>query len=429
MELEQRLIRHILEPFGPLVQSAGISVYNQNVTLQQIKLDTGLKAAQVRQALIVLIHHNLVEFHEAKYKFDLINAFYRLLFPHFVFRCIQMLGQLAGDILLNVLQNGRMNLEDFDKECREVVDLLLEKKFLKVVSDKEHDSPKKVKTEAKQVCQGNFEKLFIIVRDNLITNYTKRKHGESGSELVKTILNANANSPLWYDNTVTYPISIVQIRQEFPKEVKLLVEYDEKTVRKDEISEYLHSLCNGFVRKADQHKYQIDLSKAREDICLEYIRQSIVGKLGSLSMRVFNILLKESFLEEKQVAKKSMIGVKEVRAVLFSLFKNKFIQLQQVPKSADHAPNRSIFLWTVDINQTKSSFIDFLKKSLVNLSDRIKFEKENDSLAYERMSVSEENLTKNELSLVQNLRLRLERLEYEYLRLIEFWSVFIPVQK
>ena len=429
MELEQRLIRHILEPFGPLVQSAGISVYNQNVTLQQIKLDTGLKAAQVRQALIVLIHHNLVEFHEAKYKFDLINAFYRLLFPHFVFRCIQMLGQLAGDILLNVLQNGRMNLEDFDKECREVVDLLLEKKFLKVVSDKEHDSPKKVKTEAKQVCQGNFEKLFIIVRDNLITNYTKRKHGESGSELVKTILNANANSPLWYDNTVTYPISIVQIRQEFPKEVKLLVEYDEKTVRKDEISEYLHSLCNGFVRKADQHKYQIDLSKAREDICLEYIRQSIVGKLGSLSMRVFNILLKESFLEEKQVAKKSMIGVKEVRAVLFSLFKNKFIQLQQVPKSADHAPNRSIFLWTVDINQTKSSFIDFLKKSLVNLSDRIKFEKENDSLAYERMSVSEENLTKNELSLVQNLRLRLERLEYEYLRLIEFWSVFIPVRK
>ena len=70
-------------------------------------------------------------------------------------------------------------------------------------------------------------------------------------------------------------------------------------------------------------------------------------RFGDEACRVFRLLLLKRQLEQKQVADSAMLPVKETRELLYRMFKEEYLELQEVAKTADHAPSRTFFLWRV----------------------------------------------------------------------------------
>ena len=66
---------------------------------------------------------------------------------------------------------------------------------------------------------------------------------------------------------------------------------------------------------------------------------------------MFRLLLLKRQLEQKQVADSAMLPVKETRELLYRMFKEEYLELQEVAKTADHAPSRTFFLWRVSARQ------------------------------------------------------------------------------
>jgi len=70
-------------------------------------------------------------------------------------------------------------------------------------------------------------------------------------------------------------------------------------------------------------------------------------RFGGPACRIFRLLLLKGQLEQKQIAEMAMIPVKDTRELLYRLLKVDFVQLQEVARTADHAPARTFYLWRV----------------------------------------------------------------------------------
>lgn len=68
-----------------------------------------------------------------------------------------------------------------------------------------------------------------------------------------------------------------------------------------------------------------------------------------------------------QLARLAFLPVKEAREVLSQLSSAGLIEPQEIPRSADRAPSRTIYLWFVDFNKVVTSLIHHHYKALANL--------------------------------------------------------------
>jgi len=101
----------------------------------------------------------------------------------------------------------------------------------------------------------------------------------------------------------------------------------------------------------------------------------VQSRFGQPSARILRILLANRFLEERSVAKSAMLTGKEAKERLYILLQHGLVHLQEVPKTADHAPSRTIYLWTVPQERVRLLMTDRAKKTFVNLMERIQHER------------------------------------------------------
>tara|TARA_B100000405_G_scaffold299847_1_gene258732 strand:- start:857 stop:1141 length:285 start_codon:yes stop_codon:yes gene_type:complete len=61
----------------------------------------------------------------------------------------------------------------------------------------------------------------------------------------------------------------------------------------------------------------------------------------------------------------AMISVKDTRELLYKLLKAKYVQIQEVARTSDHAPSRTFYLWRVDLPYVEEQVggLDSLQKS------------------------------------------------------------------
>ncbi|GAA5898407.1 DNA-directed RNA polymerase III subunit C82 [Sporobolomyces salmoneus] len=93
----------------------------------------------------------------------------------------------------------------------------------------------------------------------------------------------------------------------------------------------------------------------------------IRDKLGDKELRCWRIMEAKGKLDEKHVARLAFLSVKEAREVLARLSNARLIEPQEVPRSADRAPSRTLYLWYVDFNRTVTSLIAHHYKALANI--------------------------------------------------------------
>ncbi|EFJ13334.1 hypothetical protein SELMODRAFT_424745 [Selaginella moellendorffii] len=101
--------------------------------------------------------------------------------------------------------------------------------------------------------------------------------------------------------------------------------------------------------------------------------ESIVSqRFGKPSSRILRLLSKKGGSEQKAISEKCLIPDKEAWQLLYQLMKERYIELQEVPKSAgDRAPARTFYLWHVDFSKLSSVVLEDMYHAAYNLHRQI----------------------------------------------------------
>ncbi|TKA53401.1 hypothetical protein B0A53_04387 [Rhodotorula sp. CCFEE 5036] len=114
-------------------------------------------------------------------------------------------------------------------------------------------------------------------------------------------------------------------------------------------------------------KWAVDWAMLGKAMKRSLVEAVIRDKLGDKAIRCWRILEAKGKLEEKHLARLAFLPVKEAREVLSQLSSAGLIEPQEIPRSADRAPSRTIYLWFVDFNKVVTSLIHHHYKALANL--------------------------------------------------------------
>ncbi|TEA19790.1 hypothetical protein DBR06_SOUSAS22410019 [Sousa chinensis] len=243
--------------------------------------------------------------------------------------------------------------------------------------------------------QANLDRFHQHFRDQGIVSAVANRMDQTSSEIVRTMLRmseitTSSSAPF------TQPLSSNEIFRSLP------VGYN---ISKQVLDQYLTLLADDpleFVGKSgdsgggmyvinhnDQAKtlrsnlnpLHKDLHKALGSLATATLESVIQERFGSRCARIFRLVLQKKHLEQKQVEDFAMIPAKEAKDMLYKMLSENFISLQEIPKTPDHAPSRTFYLYTVNILSAARMLLHRCYKSVANLIERRQFEtKENKRL-------------------------------------------------
>ncbi|XP_038167952.1 DNA-directed RNA polymerase III subunit RPC3 isoform X2 [Arvicola amphibius] len=445
------------EHFGEIVEKIGVHLIRTgSQPLRVIAHDTGTSLDQVKKALCVLLHHNLVIYHVHKrsvveYEAQCSRVLRMLRYPRYIYTTKTLYSDTGELIVEELLLNGKMTMsavvkkvadrltetmEDgktmdyaevsnafvrladthFVQRCPLVPasgssdpgppppapTLVINEKDMYLVpklsligkgkrrrsSDEDAAGEPKAKKpkylDNKEPIpddgiywQVNLERFHQHFRDQAIVSAVANRMDQTSSEIVRTMLRMSeittpSGAPF------TQPLCSNEIFRSLP------VGYN---ISKQVLDQYLTLLADDpleFIGKSGDSgggMYVINLHKALASLATATLESVIQERFGSRCARIFRLVLQKKHLEQKQVEDFAMIPAKEAKDMLYKMLSENFISLQEIPKTPDHAPSRTFYLYTVNVLSAARMLLHRCYKSIANLIERRQFEtKENKRL-------------------------------------------------
>ncbi|XP_030832771.1 DNA-directed RNA polymerase III subunit RPC3-like [Strongylocentrotus purpuratus] len=214
----------------------------------------------------------------------------------------------------------------------------------------------------------NFERFHRYFRDQDIISAITQRIDKSAGDVVATMLRMSELTTDFMARE-TKPLSFHDIARQMPKKLE-----------NRQLEQYMKLLLDDqtmIVKKygdAGGGMYEIDLEQASRVICTANIESVVQERFGSKSFRIFKTLLKKKYLEQKQIENFALIPAKEAKELVYQMFAENFITVQEIPRTPDHAPSRTFYLFTVELGQVTFMLAERCYKSLINLMTRRHFE-------------------------------------------------------
>lgn len=323
---------------------------------------------------------------------EVVSAFSKLVETHFLQRCPPasecgppVSGPPATPAPPASATTSSLTPESFP-ECYKVPHVTLNGRGKRRRSSEEGDDQapaKKAKTDQEThgdegiYWQVNFQRFHLHFRDQTIISAVASKLDQTSSEIVRTMLRMSE---------VTTPPSAVFTQALSANEIfrSLPLNY---SISRPILDQYLTLLVDDpmeFVGKSGDSgggMYVVNLHKALANLARATLESVVQERFGSRSARIFRLLLRKRHLEQKQVEDFAMIPAKEAKDMLYTLLSENLVQLQEIPKTPDHAPSRTFYLYTVKQLSTARMLLQRCYKTVANLIERRLFEtKENKRL-------------------------------------------------
>uniref|UniRef100_A0A8C3SYF0 DNA-directed RNA polymerase III subunit RPC3 n=1 Tax=Chelydra serpentina TaxID=8475 RepID=A0A8C3SYF0_CHESE len=429
------------EHFGEIVEKIGTHLIKTgSQPLRVIANDTGMSLDQVKKALCVLIQHNLVTYQLQKrgfveYEAPCSRVLRILRYPRYIYTAKTLYSDMGELIVEELLLNGKMTMsavvrkvadrltetmEDgktmdygevsntfmrladthFIQRCpmapetTETSDappppaptLAVNEKDMYVVPnlnligkgkrrrsfDDEDNGEHKAKRQKQDsppddgiYWQANIDRFHQHFRDQAIVSAVANRMDQTSSEIVRTMLRM---SEITTSSTAPYtqPLSSNEIFRSLPAGYNIV---------KQILDQYLTLLADDPVRNA------LYLHKALATLATATLESVVQERFGSRCARIFRLLLRKKHLEQKQVEDFAMIPAKEAKDMLYKMLSENFVSLQEIPKTPDHAPSRTFYLYTVNTLSSARMLLHRCYKSVANLIERRQYEtKENKRL-------------------------------------------------
>ncbi|CAI5981791.1 unnamed protein product [Closterium sp. NIES-64] len=117
-----------------------------------------------------------------------------------------------------------------------------------------------------------------------------------------------------------------------------------------------------------------NLSTSPVPLLVTQVEAIVSQRFGPSACRLFRLLLSKNCLEQKQAAELAMISLADARQLLYRMMLDEFVQLQEVPKTADHAPQRTFYLWRIHIGTVLPRVLNHMCHGACNLRLRLEHE-------------------------------------------------------
>eukprot|EP00299_Pterocystis_sp_00344_P016550 c829_g1_i1.p1 GENE.c829_g1_i1~~c829_g1_i1.p1 ORF type:complete len:417 (-),score=128.82 c829_g1_i1:16-1266(-) len=217
----------------------------------------------------------------------------------------------------------------------------------------------------------NVDKFNQDFRNKAIVDFVTEKVNLVAGKLVETILQLTAAYQKTKNDETTIPVPVDRILaavNQVPKATEQMT--------RDSLCNYLDLLCHQTPQIVNRLS---DINGGSYVVCLgtvaSFIKQKsleaiVLEKFGVMSCRIFRLLLQHHQLEQKQIADFAMLPIKECRERLFQMLKANILSLQEIPKSADRAPSRTIYLWKVQLGAVNDQIVQEMFKTMWNIKKR-----------------------------------------------------------
>ncbi|NXX99685.1 RPC3 polymerase, partial [Centropus bengalensis] len=217
--------------------------------------------------------------------------------------------------------------------------------------------------------QVNLDRFHQHFRDQSIISAMANRMDQTSSEIVRTMLRM---SEVTTSSTAPYtqPLSSNEIFRSLPAGYN---------IGKQVLDQYLTLLADDPVRPVGSlgcWNAGVGLWRG-----VKSHGMAAPSVFGSRCARIFRLLLRKKHLEQKQVEDFAMIPAKEAKDMLYKMLSENFVSLQEIPKTPDHAPSRTFYLYTVNVLSSARMLLHRCYKSVANLMERRQHEtKENKRL-------------------------------------------------
>ncbi|KAM4600892.1 DNA-directed RNA polymerase III subunit RPC3 isoform 3-T3 [Polymixia lowei] len=329
--------------------------------------------------------HNMEEGRSMEYS-EVVSAFSKLVETHFLQRCPPVAEARTATTATPAtpgtpaapVNTAPPTPESFP-DCYKVphVTLIGRGKRRRSSEDGEDERPgKKSKVDEKThgdegiYWQVNFERFHLHFRDQAIISAVASKLDQTSSEIVRTMLRmSEVTTPP--SATCTQALSSNEIFRSLPPNY---------SITRPILDQYLTLLVDDpmeFVGRSGDSgggMYVVNLHRALVNLARATLESVVQERFGSRSARIFRLLLRKRHLEQKQVEDFAMIPAKEAKDMLYTLLSQNLVQLQEIPKTPDHAPSRTFYLYTVNQLPTARMLLQHCYKTVANLMERRLFE-------------------------------------------------------
>ncbi|KAM4664371.1 DNA-directed RNA polymerase III subunit RPC3 isoform 2-T2 [Discoglossus pictus] len=225
--------------------------------------------------------------------------------------------------------------------------------------------------------QTNTERFHQHFRDQAIISAVSNKMDQTSSEIVRTMLRMSEITTS-SNAAYTQPLSSNEIFKSLPPGYN---------ISKQVLDQYLTLLADDpleFVGKSGDSgggMFVINLHKAGATLATATLESIVQERFGSRCARIFRLLLRKKHLEQKQVEDFAMVPAKEAKDMLYKMLSQNLVSLQEIPKTPDHAPSRTFYLYTVNTLSSARMLLHRCYKTVANLIERRQYEtKENKRL-------------------------------------------------
>lgn len=362
--IEAKLTEHyVTEWFGPVVgRVAGLLASRGPLSLSYLlQFSKGsLTIKQIKESLFVLLHHSFASYRRqqqtSQIEYQLTTDRINFLIGGFGWLCF-LIKQSFPDLVeafIEVVVMGMVSAQNKNDCIKKLEDIGVLESVESLAIEEDQQIQQPVSPLKKKPKLGNADSQFLRVSMTCLVNIWRRK---VLLEYVKGCVNEPAGRVVEF--LMTSPSTTSDVAVTFGDALSV----DYSTTRPDGRSNahhYLEVLLRRFSfvqRKSSLSStrqsivvYNIDLDQFRKEIREEAFLSTVCRRFGGPSVRIVRYLFKKGPQEDKQLAEVLLMTAKEVRERCFQLMVTGLLHLQEVPRTIDHVPSRTIFLWSARLD-------------------------------------------------------------------------------
>lgn len=339
-----------------------------------------LELAEIKDALLTLVRYQLVDYvksvrnlrNQYEYSVATQRVFSIFRIPRFIFLVIEKLGRIAGVIVSKVAENAMLNCDDLIRIVSNEVKLMPEPPKDDEINNVIETSLEHLLVKRYIVKLGDFyclniERLVREYRDSLIVDAVYTFYQDSKirhlSETILRLSQANTDDISLNTAPVTFSELVTDLVPSKFSDRGLLERYLSRLT--SESNNRFFASCG--VNTSKGPMFALDIGQVIDYIVKEHLSTMISSRFGPRCCRVFRVLLLRGPLMLKQVEEFIMLPARDVREYSYMLMKEGLIRNQQVPKTPDNAPGKSVFIMSVELDQLVYNAADQCCRTINNL--------------------------------------------------------------
>ncbi|CAI5755787.1 unnamed protein product [Candida verbasci] len=219
-----------------------------------------------------------------------------------------------------------------------------------------------------------------------------------------------------------------KIKLENGESSNIVIEHSQETVQN-----HLNLLASGvtsFITQVSPGRYTVPFYNLTKKLKLFNFEYLIKATLKEHSFRVFRCVLEQKLTDEKSISNAVLLKEKQVRTEVYHLIKNGFIEIQEIPRSADRAASKTFYSFRSKLKFDYEFLLNCLIYDLgecLNIIQNFKFENKILLEKCNRIDVKgkeNELLMESELKTLHSLQNREIKFMVKFNRIKSLYDIF-----